>query len=77
MIMYTVDPTKRTTGGRRLVKFALHMASSGNNVQARPATENRINAMYPLTVFTAPLSDALPLAVLYIVQCECPKGSGK
>ena len=33
--------------------------------QARPATENNRNAVYPLVVELAPLSAALPVVVLF------------
>ena len=36
-----------------------------NYARARPATENSTNAMYPLTVASAPLLLALPVAVLH------------
>ena len=46
------------------VSFAL-MLENARHARASPATENKINAMYPLTVACAPLSDALPVAVLF------------
>jgi hypothetical protein len=36
-----------------------------NYSQARPATENNRNAVYPLVVELAPLSAALPVVVLF------------
>ena len=66
--MYVVDPTNRTTGRARI--SCQHRASTsdkgkGDDVQARPATENRMKARYPLTVLCAPLSLAFPVAVLH------------
>ena len=41
------------------------MATVVDRLQARPATENNKNAVYPLVVELAPLSAALPVVVLF------------
>lgn len=66
MSMYIVEPMKRVTA------MGCQLSLSGKpykHIRARPVMEKRMKAMYPLTVCWAPLSDALPVAVLRI-QCQ-------
>ena len=47
------------------MKYKLSTANEDeHNLQARPATEYKTNAMYPFTVELAPLVEALPVAEL-------------
>ena len=47
------------------MKYELSTANEDeDNLQARPATEYKTNAMYPFTVELAPLVEALPVAEL-------------
>ena len=62
-IMYVVAPTKRTT---EITSTPLRGGGTVmGHLQARPATENSRNAVYPLVVDLAPLSAALPVVVLF------------
>ena len=62
-IMYVVAPMKRTTV---ITSTPLWGSSTViGHLQARPATENSRNAVYPLVVDLAPLSAALPVVVLF------------
>jgi hypothetical protein len=63
MIMYAVDPTKRTTKKRGRVKESV-IQKGKSNARARSATEYRIKMRYPLTVWFAPVVLALPFVVL-------------
>lgn len=76
MSMYVVEPMNRITTAKTAVPCQLCSSrDSKQHLHARPATENRIKAMYPLTVLCAPLSDALPVAVLQIRDQPRPNTS--
>jgi len=61
--MYVVAPMKRMT---ETPSIPLEVgAAAMDHLQARPATENNKNAVYPLVVELAPLSAALPVVVLF------------
>ena len=62
-IIYVVAPMKRTT---ETTSIPIGVgATVVDHLQARPATENNKNAVYPLVVELAPLSAALPVVVLF------------
>jgi hypothetical protein len=64
MIMYAVDPTKRTTIKRGEVRIKEEIQRGTSNAHARRATEYKMKMRYPLTVLSAPLVLALPFVVL-------------
>lgn len=66
IIIYVVAPTKRTTEKYHQSRRT-RAVTVLDHLQARPATENNKNAVYPLVVELAPLSAALPVVVLFAV----------
>jgi hypothetical protein len=65
MIIYVVDPIKRTTEPKGWASGTASEREKGDTgEESRRATEYRIKIKYPLTVWSAPLVLALPLVVL-------------